>query len=71
MNNTKKLRVAVNGVGRIGRAFLKLAEENPQIEVVAVNDLGSVENIAYLLKYDSAYGKSDLDIKVENGFQFL
>ena len=68
MNNTKKLRVAVNGVGRIGRAFLKLAEENPQIEVVAVNDLGSVENIAYLLKYDSAYGKSDLDIKVENGF---
>ncbi|MDD2935012.1 MAG: glyceraldehyde 3-phosphate dehydrogenase NAD-binding domain-containing protein [Candidatus Pacebacteria bacterium] len=68
MSNTKKLRIAVNGVGRIGRAFLKLAEENPQLEVIAVNDLGSVENIAYLLKYDSAYGKSDLDIKVENGF---
>ena len=64
----KKIKVAINGCGRIGRAFLKLAEENPQIEVVAVNDLGSVENIAYLLKYDSAYGKSDLDIKVENGF---
>jgi len=66
--NNNKIKVAINGCGRIGRAFLKLSEENPQIEVVAVNDLGSVENIAYLLKYDSAYGKSDLDIKVENGF---
>lgn len=63
----KKIKVAINGCGRIGRAFLKLAEENPQIEVVAVNDLGSVENIAYLLKYDSAYGISKFDVKVENG----
>ncbi|MFC1623677.1 glyceraldehyde 3-phosphate dehydrogenase NAD-binding domain-containing protein, partial [Patescibacteria group bacterium] len=62
----KKIRVAINGCGRIGRAFLKLAVENENIDVVAVNDLGSIENIAYLLKYDSAYGVSDLEIKTDD-----
>lgn len=51
----KKLRVAVNGFGRIGRAFVKLAWERPEIEIVAVNDLGSIESLAYLLKYDTVY----------------
>jgi glyceraldehyde 3-phosphate dehydrogenase len=46
----KKIRVAINGFGRIGRAFLKVAWERPEIEVVAVNDLGSIESLAYLLK---------------------
>lgn len=54
-NNSKKLRVAVNGFGRIGRAFLKIAWERPEIEVVAVNDLGSIESLAYLLQYDTVY----------------
>ena len=62
----KKTRVAVNGAGRIGRAFIKKAQERDEIELVAVNDLGDKENIAYLLKYDTAYGKSDLDIEVTN-----
>lgn len=53
----KTIKVAINGFGRIGRAFLKVAWERPEIEIVAVNDLGSVENMAYLLKYDTAYGK--------------
>lgn len=53
----KKIRVAVNGFGRIGRAFLKLAWERPEIEIVAVNDLGEIANMAYLLKYDTVYGK--------------
>lgn len=57
-------RIAINGAGRIGRAFLKLAITNPELQVVAINDLADIENIAYLMKYDSAYGKSDLDIKV-------
>jgi glyceraldehyde 3-phosphate dehydrogenase len=61
---TKK-RVAINGAGRIGRAFLKLAVLEPTLEVVAINDLGDIENIAYLMKYDSAYGKSDLDVKAD------
>lgn len=50
------IRVGINGFGRIGRAFLRCAEGNPEIEVVAVNDLSDVENLAYLLTYDSAYG---------------
>jgi glyceraldehyde 3-phosphate dehydrogenase len=50
------IKVAINGFGRIGRAFFRLAKNRPEIEIVAVNDLGSVENLAYLLKYDSAYG---------------
>ncbi len=61
------IRVAINGAGRIGRAFLKAAHDRGELEVVAINDLTSIDNIAYLLKYDSVYGKSNLDIKVENG----
>ncbi|MDB5254496.1 MAG: gapB [Parcubacteria group bacterium] len=60
----KTIRVAVNGAGRIGRAFYKLAKEHPELDVVAMNDLGDIENIAYLFKYDTVYGKSDLDVKV-------
>ncbi len=58
-------KVAINGAGRIGRAFLKLASEQPELEVVAINDLADIENIAYLMKYDSAYGRSNLDIKAD------
>ncbi len=62
----KKIRVAINGFGRIGRAFLKVSLERPELEVVAVNDLTSIENIAYLLKYDTAYGVSAFEVKVKN-----
>jgi len=64
---TKMAKIAINGFGRIGRAFLKLAIEKPELEVVAVNDLGDLENLAYLLKYDSVYGKYDKEVKAENG----
>jgi glyceraldehyde 3-phosphate dehydrogenase len=50
-----KIQVAINGFGRIGRAFLKIALERLEIEIVAVNDLGSIENFAYLLKHDTVY----------------
>ncbi len=60
----KKIRVAINGFGRIGRAFLKVARERQEIEIVAVNDLGDIKNFAYLLKYDTAYGVSSFDISV-------
>ncbi|MEK7147815.1 MAG: glyceraldehyde 3-phosphate dehydrogenase NAD-binding domain-containing protein, partial [Patescibacteria group bacterium] len=62
-----KTRVAINGAGRIGRAFYKLAHERPEIEVVAMNDLGDIENIAYLLKFDTVYGRSKFDIEVKDG----
>lgn len=61
----KKIRVAINGAGRIGRAFLKLSQNNPQIEVVAINDLGDIENIAYLIKYDTAYGPAQFPVSVK------
>ncbi len=57
--------IAINGAGRIGRAFLKLAIENKNLNIVAINDLADIENIAYLMKYDTAYGQSNLDISVD------
>jgi glyceraldehyde 3-phosphate dehydrogenase len=60
----KKIRVAINGFGRIGRALLKIAWENSAVEVVAVNDLGSIESLAYLLKYDTVYRTWAHDIKI-------
>ena len=61
------VKIAINGLGRIGRAFLKLAIEKPELEIVAVNDLGDIEYLAHLLKYDSAYGKYNKEVKTENG----
>ncbi len=66
----KKVRVAINGFGRIGRAFVRQAMERDDIELVAINDLGSIENLAYLLKYDTVYRKATFDIEVlEKGVQ--
>lgn len=68
------LKIAINGFGRIGRAVMKLAVTREELEVVAINDLGDIENLAYLLRYDSAYRRSGLDVqteKTEDGKQFL
>lgn len=62
----KKTRVAINGLGRIGRAFLRFAKDAPELDIVAVNDIGDIDNIVYLLKYDSVYGRSFFDISVNN-----
>lgn len=59
--------IAINGFGRIGRAFFKLAIEKPELEIAAINDLGDLDNLAYLLKYDSAYGRFDKEVSVEGG----
>lgn len=58
-------RIAINGFGRIGRLFFKAAFGNPNFEIVAVNDLGDVENLAYLLTYDSVYGRYGKEIKAD------
>ncbi len=58
-------RIAINGFGRIGRAALKIIFENNDLELVGVNDLMSIENAAYLLKYDSNYGKYEKEVRVE------
>lgn len=62
----KSIRVAINGFGRIGRAFFRAVKDIQDIEVVAVNDLGDLENLAYLLKYDSTYGRSNSVVTVEH-----
>lgn len=50
------IRIAINGFGRIGRLVYRIASENPNIEIVAINDLVPADNLAYLLKYDSTHG---------------
>jgi glyceraldehyde 3-phosphate dehydrogenase len=50
------MKIAINGFGRIGRPSFKIAMQKNNVEVVAINDLGDVELLAYLLKYDTAYG---------------
>lgn len=58
-------RIAINGFGRIGRASLKVILENDELELVAVNDLLDINNAAYLLQYDSVYGKYHNKVEVE------
>ncbi|MDZ7990894.1 MAG: type I glyceraldehyde-3-phosphate dehydrogenase [Nostoc sp. EfeVER01] len=58
-----KLKVGINGFGRIGRLVLRAGIDNPNIEFVGINDLVPPDNLAYLLKYDSTHGK--LKQKVE------
>jgi len=60
-------KIAINGLGRIGRAALKIVLNTPQLELVALNDIIPVENIAYLLKYDTVYGKFDREVRSEGG----
>ncbi len=58
------IRVGINGFGRIGRNFFRAAKKaGADIDLVAVNDLGSVETMAHLLKYDSVLGRLDYDIE--------
>jgi glyceraldehyde 3-phosphate dehydrogenase len=70
-------KIAINGFGRIGRASLKIISETRDLEVVAINDLMSLENAAYLFKYDSNYGhdKNEIsaggDCLVVNGKKIL
>lgn len=53
---SKKVNIAINGFGRIGRTLFRLLIENPNINVVAINDLANTETLAHLLKYDSIHG---------------
>jgi glyceraldehyde 3-phosphate dehydrogenase len=62
--SNKKIRVAINGFGRIGRAFVRQAMDRDDIELVAINDLGSIDNLAYLLKYDTVYKKAAFEVHV-------
>jgi glyceraldehyde 3-phosphate dehydrogenase len=56
--------VAINGFGRIGRTFLRMALEHPDFDIVAINDLGDINMLAYLLRYDTAYGHAPFTVEV-------
>jgi glyceraldehyde 3-phosphate dehydrogenase len=58
-------RVGINGFGRIGRQAFKVALNHPELEVVAMNDIGDVANMAYLLKYDTVFHRDEQDVQVE------
>jgi glyceraldehyde 3-phosphate dehydrogenase len=56
-------KIAINGMGRIGRAALKIVLDTPELQLVAGNDIHPAENIIYLLKYDTVYGRLDKTIE--------
>ncbi len=62
-----KKRIAINGFGRIGRAAFKIALEQKDIEVVAINDLTEASILAHLLRYDTAYGHYRKQVEVKDG----
>jgi glyceraldehyde 3-phosphate dehydrogenase len=55
-------KIAINGFGRIGRGFMRAVQGRGDFEVVAINDLAPAENLAYLLKYDTVYGRAKFDV---------
>lgn len=58
-------KVAINGFGRIGRAVFKIVLDVPELDPVAINDLVPTDNLAYLLKYDTVYGRYDKTVEVD------
>ncbi|HOG41776.1 MAG TPA: glyceraldehyde 3-phosphate dehydrogenase N-terminal domain-containing protein, partial [Bacteroidales bacterium] len=63
----KKVKVGINGFGRIGRLVFRAAQKRNDIEIVGINDLLDVDYIAYMLKYDTVHGKFDGTIEVADG----
>jgi glyceraldehyde 3-phosphate dehydrogenase len=61
------VRVAINGLGRIGRSILKLVMDQSELELVAVNDLVDAENLAYLLRFDTVYGRYSKTVAIDDG----
>ena len=56
-------KVAINGLGRIGRATLKIVMDTPGLDLVAANDIGASDNVVYLLKYDTVYGRYEKTVE--------
>lgn len=64
------MKIAINGFGRIGRVFFRQAYKHPGLEIVAINDLGDKDNLIYLLRHDSVYGKFDISDEELSKIQF-
>lgn len=61
------VKIGINGFGRIGRNVFRASFSNPNVEVVAVNDLTDVNTLAHLLKYDTTHGKFDGTVEAKEG----
>ena len=66
-----KVKIGINGFGRIGRIAFRIASERSDIEIVGINDLLDVDHLAYLLKYDSVHGQFKGSIEIKNGNLFV
>ena len=62
-----KIKIGINGFGRIGRIVFRATVNRPDVDVVAINDLLDVDHLAYLLEYDSVHGRFDGTIEVKDG----
>lgn len=67
----KKINIAINGFGRIGRVFFRIAHNNPNINIVAINDITDSGTLAHLLKYDSVHRKFNADVKHDNNHIYV
>ena len=65
------MKIGINGFGRIGRLVLRNCLERKNIEIVAVNDLHSIDYLAYLLKYDSTHGRLKDEVIIKNDFLII
>src|SRR5690554_4632712 len=65
--NMNKIKVGINGFGRIGRLVFRAAQERENIEIVGINDLISVDYMAYMLRYDTVHGQFKGTIEVKDG----
>lgn len=63
----KTIKIGINGFGRIGRLIFRIAQKNEKVQIVGINDLVSVEYLAYMLKYDTVHGKFDGSVDVKDG----
>ena len=62
-----KIKIGINGFGRIGRLVFRAAVSNGNVQVVGINDLIPVDYMAYMLKYDSTHGKFNGTVEVKDG----
>ncbi len=67
----KKIRIFINGFGRIGRSAARIILNDPSLELVGINDLYAPEQMAYLLKYDSVYETLSMDVQTEDGALYI
>jgi glyceraldehyde 3-phosphate dehydrogenase len=65
------IRVGINGLGRVGRAYLRRAAQSDDLEVVAVNDVADAKTLRNLLRRDSTFGRFDVDVEVDGDFLII